>query len=103
MRAASWLNFVQKIKKERIKDVSKELHSMREAFGNSLVEMGEKNENLVVLDADVSKSTMTDIFKNVFRKRFFNMGIAEQDMTATAAGMATAGLAIGFGVSSYFR
>lgn len=67
-------------------------YSMREAFGKALVELGEKYNNLVVLDADVSKSTMTDIFKKAFRKRFFNMGIAEQDMMTTAAGMAAAGL-----------
>jgi transketolase len=72
--------------------VSDKLYSMREQMGNTLVELGKTYNNLVVLDADVSKSTMTKLFKNTYKKRFFNMGIAEQDMMSTAAGMATAGL-----------
>lgn len=61
-------------------------------MGKTLTELGEKYENLVVLDADVAKSTMTNLFKTKYPARFFNMGIAEQDMMSTAAGMSTAGL-----------
>lgn len=72
--------------------MSDKLYSMRERMGETLIELGEIYNNLVVLDADVAKSTMTKLFKNTFKKRFFNMGIAEQDMMSTAAGMAAAGL-----------
>lgn len=62
----------------------------REAYGNALAKFGEKYD-IVVLDADLSKSTKTETFKKKFPERFFNMGIAEADMAATAAGMATCG------------
>src|SRR5574344_1709416 len=65
--------------------------SMRSAYGNGLVEAGNINENVVVLDADVSCSTQTAIFAKEFPQRFFNMGIAEQDMVATAVGLASQG------------
>ena len=60
----------------------------REAYGMALSEFG-KNERIVVLDADLSKSTKTDIFKKEYPDRFFNMGIAEQNMMSTAAGLAS--------------
>lgn len=63
----------------------------RQSFGEALVELGKKNENMVVLDADLSTATKTNLFAKEFPKRFFNMGIAEQDMMATAAGLATCG------------
>lgn len=63
----------------------------RESYGEALVEIGKSNENIVVLDADLSKSTKTADFKKVFPNRFINIGIAEADMIATAAGLATCG------------
>ncbi|UNC90773.1 transketolase family protein [Candidatus Contubernalis alkaliaceticus] len=64
----------------------------RDAYGEVLVELGKKNSSIVVLDADLSKSTKTADFKEVFPQRFFNMGVAEADMMGTAAGFAAAGL-----------
>lgn len=63
----------------------------REAYGKALVDLGAKYDNMVVLDADLSKSTKTADFKAVFENRFFNMGIAEQNLMGVAAGMATTG------------
>lgn len=63
----------------------------RESFGKSLEELGEENEKIVVLDADLYNSTKTEEFKNRFPERFFNLGIAEADMIGTAAGLATCG------------
>ena len=62
----------------------------REAYGNALAEFG-SNENIIVLDADLSKSTKTDTFKKVYPDRFINMGIAEGNMMSTAAGIASCG------------
>lgn len=62
----------------------------REAYGLALAEFGEKYD-LVVLDADLSKSTKTDTFKKKFPEKFINMGIAEGNMMSTAAGIATCG------------
>ena len=63
----------------------------RDAYGEILVELGKINKNIVVLDADLSKSTKTILFGKEFPERFFNMGIAEQNMMGTAAGLATCG------------
>ena len=63
----------------------------RDAYGNALVRLGEQNQNIVVLDADLAKSTKTIKFKNKFPERFFDLGIAEADMMGTAAGLAAAG------------
>ncbi|AKL96755.1 transketolase C-terminal section [Clostridium aceticum] len=63
----------------------------REAYGEALVELGSSNPNVVVLDADLSKSTKTNDFAKKFPERFFNMGIAEQNLMGTAAGLATVG------------
>ncbi len=62
----------------------------REAYGNALAEFG-SNENIIVMDADLSKSTKTDSFKKVYPERFINTGIAEGNMLTTAAGMASCG------------
>ncbi len=66
--------------------------AMREAFGHKLVELGEKNEKIVVLDADVSSSTKSGLFGSKFPQRFFNCGVAEANMVGIAAGFATTGL-----------
>ena len=63
----------------------------RDAYGEALVELGKKYDNIVVLDADLSGSTRTSKFAKEFPERFFNMGIAEQNMMVTAAGFAITG------------
>lgn len=63
----------------------------RESYGKALAEAGKKYPNLVVMDADLSKSTKTDTFKKEFPERFINTGIAEGNMMATAAGLALSG------------
>jgi transketolase len=65
--------------------------SLREAYGQTLVELGRENPDIVVLDADLSKSTMTQLFAKEFPERFFNCGIAEQNMVSIAAGLAASG------------
>jgi transketolase len=63
----------------------------REAYGKALLKLGEINPKIVVLDADLSKSTKTDGFSKKYPERFFQMGIAEADMMATAGGLAACG------------
>lgn len=63
----------------------------REAFGRTLVELGRENKNVVVVDADLSKSTMTTYFAKEFPDRFFSCGIAESNMVGVGAGLALAG------------
>ena len=63
----------------------------RQSYGEAIAELGKENENIVVLDADLAGATKTNIFAKEFPERFFDMGIAEQDMIATAAGFATCG------------
>lgn len=63
----------------------------REAYGAALVEMGAKDKDIIVLDADLSKSTKTDGFKKAYPDRFFNVGIAEQNLISVGAGLAAAG------------
>ena len=63
----------------------------RDAYGKALAQLGAENENIVVLDSDLSKSTKTANFAAQFPNRFFNIGIAETDMIGTAAGLAAAG------------
>ncbi|MBR2068987.1 MAG: transketolase family protein [Candidatus Gastranaerophilales bacterium] len=70
---------------------SEEKKSPRNTYGETLVELGAKNHNIVVLDADLSCSTQTAKFARVYPDRFFNCGIAEQDMICTAAGLAFGG------------
>ncbi len=65
--------------------------STRQAFGESLAAWGEKNKNVVVLDADLSKSTKSEIFAKKYPARFFEMGISEANMIGTAAGLAFTG------------
>ncbi|MCD6452917.1 MAG: transketolase family protein [Dehalococcoidales bacterium] len=68
-----------------------ELVSLRETYGKTLVELGKENRDIVVLDADLAKSTMTKFFAAEFPKRFFDCGIAEQNMVGIAAGLAASG------------
>lgn len=63
----------------------------RDAYGKALVKLGQINDNVVVLDADLSKSTKTNDFYKAFPERFFNMGIAEQNLVGAACGFAAAG------------
>jgi len=63
----------------------------REAYGDALHDIGAELKDIVVLDADLSKSTKTNVFAKAFPERFFNVGIAEQNLIGTAAGLAAAG------------
>ena len=63
----------------------------RQSYGEALLELGKENKNVVVFDADLSTATKTNLFAKEFPDRFFDMGIAEQNMISTAAGMATCG------------
>jgi transketolase len=65
--------------------------SLRDTYGKTLVELGRENRDIVVLDADLSSSTMTKYFAKEFPERFFNVGIAEQNLVSMAAGFAAAG------------
>ncbi len=65
--------------------------SLRETYGKTLVELGRENSDIVVLDADLSPSTMTHFFASEFPERFFDCGIAEQNMVSIAAGLAASG------------
>ncbi len=63
----------------------------RQAYGKALLEIGAENSNLIVMDADLSKSTMTYEFSQAYPERFFNMGIAEQNLYGAACGLALSG------------
>jgi transketolase len=63
----------------------------RDVYGQTLVKLGAQDKNIVVLDADLSSSTRTNLFAQQFPERFFNLGVAEQNMMATAAGLASCG------------
>lgn len=68
-----------------------ETKSLREAYGQCLVELGRRDPQVVVLEADLGKSTRSVLFQDVFPERFFEMGIAEQNMASTSAGLALSG------------
>lgn len=63
----------------------------RDSYGHTLVELGKENKNIVALEGDLSKATKSEFFSKEFPDRFFNMGIAEQNMIAMAAGLSTTG------------
>src|SRR3989338_6805286 len=63
----------------------------REGYGKALVELGKVNKDVVVLDADLNDSTKSDYFRAAFPERFFNAGIAEQNMIGMAAGLSVSG------------
>lgn len=65
--------------------------SLREAYGLALVEAGKRNKDVVVLEADLGKSTRSCLFEEIFPDRYFEMSIAEQNMASTAAGLALVG------------
>ncbi|MCU0237658.1 MAG: transketolase family protein [Acidobacteria bacterium] len=67
------------------------VESLRGAYGQTLLRLGRENPDLVVLDADLAKSTQTQVFAREFPGRFIDMGLAEQDMVSTAAGIALTG------------
>lgn len=77
-----------KISRIEFKDNKK---ATRQSYGEALLELGNKNKDIVVLDADLSAATKTDMFAKEFPNRFFDMGIAEQNMMSTAAGLSTCG------------
>lgn len=77
-----WMDVVNTEKKPK---------ATRQAFGEALRDLGETNQNIVVLDADLSKSTKTDLFAEKFPERFFEMGISEANMIGVAAGLANVG------------
>lgn len=70
------------------------VESQRKNYGKALVELGKHRKDVVVLDADLSGSTRTVEFKNAYPERFFNCGIAEQNMMGTAAGLAVGGMTV---------
>lgn len=65
--------------------------SLRKTYGETLVELGEKNTDIVMLEADLGNSTMSSLFGNVYPERYFQMGIAEQNMASVAAGLSLTG------------
>lgn len=65
--------------------------TLRDTFGNFLVEIGKRNQKIVVLDCDLSSSTRTNKFAKLYPERFFNIGVAEQNMVGTAMGFAISG------------
>ncbi|MGD0077854.1 MAG: transketolase C-terminal domain-containing protein [Sedimentisphaerales bacterium] len=67
------------------------MQNCRTVYGETLVELGRENERIVVLEADLSKTTMTKLFEQAFPQRFFEMGIGEQNMISVAAGLALCG------------
>ncbi len=69
-----------------------ELKATREAFGEALLELGRKKKKVVVLSGDLEDATRAEYFKNEFSDRFFNLGIAEQDILGTAVGLSLDGL-----------
>ncbi len=76
---------------EKLFDQEVEKKATRDGYGAGIVELGEKDPNVVVLTADLSESTRADKFQEKFPERFFDMGVAEQNMAAVAAGLGVSG------------
>jgi len=74
----------------------------RDVYGQTLVELGKQDSHIVVMDADLSGSTRTKLFAAEFPQRFFNVGVAEQNMMAIAAGLASAGKTVFVSTFSMF-
>jgi transketolase len=66
----------------------------RDAYGKALVELGEKNDKIIVLDSDLAAATKTGMFKKAFPERFFDTGIAECNMMGIAGGLSTTGFTV---------
>ena len=79
------MNYIEKV------ELSEEKKATRQSYGEALLELGEKNKDIVVLDADLSSATKTDLFAKKIPERFFDIGIAEADMIGTAAGLSITG------------
>ena len=77
--------------KERMKFMKTEKKATRQSYGEALLELGKENEKVVVLDADLAGATKTNLFAKEYPERFFYIGISEQDMISTAAGLAACG------------
>jgi len=75
----------------RAQTTDKKPKATRDAYGETLLELGKKRSDIVVLDSDLSGSTKTNKFAKAFPERFFNLGVSEQDMVGTAAGLALTG------------
>ncbi len=75
----------------KVFDLDAKQKATRDGFGNALVELGSTNKDVVVLTADLSESTRTEEFEKKFKERFFEVGVAEQNMAAIAAGFAISG------------
>ena len=71
--------------------MKQEKKATRQSYGEALVELGKQNKKIVVLDADLAGATKTNLFAKEYPDRFFDIGISEQDMISTAAGIATCG------------
>lgn len=84
------------------KFISNSKKATRQGFGEALVEVGDVNENLVVLGADITGSVLTSFFQKKYPERFFSLGIAEQNATAVAAGLALSGKKVVFASYSAF-
>src|SRR3989338_550652 len=78
---------------EKVFDEDVEQMATREGYGEGLVELGEKNPNVVALCADLTESTKVEGFAKKFPERYFEVGVAEQNMAAIAAGLAISGKA----------
>lgn len=88
------MNYVQQNKSLLISNLdtkNPEMKETRKGFSDALLELGRENPNVVVLGGDVSPSVRTDVFRDTFPDRFFSIGIAEQDMMGTAAGLSVVG------------
>ena len=80
-----------------------EIKDQRQAYGKALVELGRENRNVVALEADLGKSTMSCFFQEEFPERYFEMGIAEQNMLSTAAGLSLMGKILLFILLQYLH
>lgn len=88
------MNYIHKFENYLVENLdlkNPELKETRRGFGDALVDLGKSNPNVVVLGGDVSGSVRTDMFRDAYPDRFFSVGIAEQDMMGTAAGLALVG------------
>lgn len=88
------MNYIHKFENYLVENLdlkNPELKETRRGFGDALVALGKSNPDVVVLGGDVSGSVRTDMFRDAFPDRFFSVGIAEQDMMGTAAGLAVVG------------